>query len=299
MPEDPPYLRIVAELRRRIESGELTPGARVPSVRRVAAEWDVALATATKALAVLSQEGLVRAVPRVGTVVATPAPARRSAPRRDPSVHLTRDLVVRAAIDIADAQGFAALSMRAVAVELGVPTMSLYRHVRGRAELAMLITVFGEHRLPAVPPPTWRAQLELSARMQWAAYRQHPWLPRLIPITRPHPTRNLMPYVEWALRAVDGHGQDTTTMLHAHITLFGYVRGTAVDIETEAQAEFDTGLSAEQWMDANEAGFSAVLDSGSFPVFARVSSEEFAFDLDALFEFGLQRLLDGFAVLFR
>ncbi|MEU6233613.1 winged helix-turn-helix domain-containing protein, partial [Kitasatospora sp. NPDC047058] len=70
---DPPFQRIAADLRRRISGGELAPGARVPSTRRLAQDWGVALATATKALTVLRYEGLVEALPRVGTVVAARA----------------------------------------------------------------------------------------------------------------------------------------------------------------------------------------------------------------------------------
>lgn len=72
---EPPYQRIVADLRRRITDGELRPGDRVPSTRQLAIRWGVALATATKALTTLRQEGLVRAEARVGTVVAQPEPA--------------------------------------------------------------------------------------------------------------------------------------------------------------------------------------------------------------------------------
>ncbi len=301
MAVDPPYLRIAAELRQRIESGDLSPGSRVPSVRGIAAEWGVAMATATKVVATLRDAGLVHAVPRVGTVVATPAPSRRSAPRRDATARLTRRQVVRVAIDTADEVGFAGLSMRAVAAELGVPTTSLYKHVRGRDELALLMAdeVFGRHRLPAVPPPTWRAQLELVARMQWAAYRAHPWLPTIVSLTRPQPMPNLLHHAEWVLRALEEHGQDLTTIFRTHITLFGYVRGTAVNIEPEAHAEADTGLSADQWVDANDGLFGQVIDSGAFPAFSRVVATPFDFDLDEVFEFGLQRMLDGFAVLFR
>ena len=66
---EPPYLQIVADLRKRIASGELQVGARVPSTREITREWGVAMATATKVLAALRQEGLVRSVPGVGTVV--------------------------------------------------------------------------------------------------------------------------------------------------------------------------------------------------------------------------------------
>ena len=65
----PRYLEIAAELRRRIESGELAPGMRVPSTRGIVDEWGVAMATATRVLTELRQQGLVRAVPGVGTVV--------------------------------------------------------------------------------------------------------------------------------------------------------------------------------------------------------------------------------------
>src|SRR5215469_13876321 len=79
----PRYREIAAELRRRIESGELAPGMRVPSTRAIVDEWGVAMATATRVLTELRHEGLVRAVPGVGTVVdrgrrpARPAPVPR------------------------------------------------------------------------------------------------------------------------------------------------------------------------------------------------------------------------------
>src|SRR5258706_8508085 len=70
-----PYRLIVDEIRARIAAGRLRPGDRVPSARQITQEWGVAIATATKALATLQAEGLVRAVVGVGTVVATPAVA--------------------------------------------------------------------------------------------------------------------------------------------------------------------------------------------------------------------------------
>lgn len=80
---EPPYLRIADEIRGRIESGALRPGERVPSAREITREWTVAIATATRALATLQAEGLTRAVPGIGTVVAHP-PAARRPPQRGP-----------------------------------------------------------------------------------------------------------------------------------------------------------------------------------------------------------------------
>ena len=65
----PPYAQIAAELRDQINNGTLAPGDRVPSTREITQRWGVAMATATKALAALRQEGIVRPVPGVGTVV--------------------------------------------------------------------------------------------------------------------------------------------------------------------------------------------------------------------------------------
>ncbi|MGO4428402.1 GntR family transcriptional regulator, partial [Streptomyces sp. MCAF7] len=143
---DPPYLRIVTEIRRRIADGELAPGDRVPSTRQIAKEWGVALATATKALTTLRVEGFVEARPRVGTVVATRAaapPTRRTplSPPPPPGAEheLTRERIVRAAIEIADSEGLAALSMRGVAARLGVAAMSPYRHIGSKEDLVLLM----------------------------------------------------------------------------------------------------------------------------------------------------------------
>jgi DNA-binding GntR family transcriptional regulator len=99
-------MRIVDDIKRRIADGRLRTGDRVPSTRQLARDWGVALATAAKALTVLAQEGVVVAEPRVGTLVARPRDGR--APARRPMMSendLTRERIVRAAIEIADADG--------------------------------------------------------------------------------------------------------------------------------------------------------------------------------------------------
>src|SRR5689334_25423292 len=70
----------------------------------------------------------------------------REPPTRGPKPGLELGGIVAAAIKLADAQGLGELSMRKVAQELGVGTMSLYRYVPGKAELLdlMLDAVYGE-----------------------------------------------------------------------------------------------------------------------------------------------------------
>ncbi|MEU5426041.1 GntR family transcriptional regulator [Streptomyces olivoreticuli] len=302
----PPYLRIAAEIRRRIVDGELAPGDRVPSTRRIAEEWDVALATATKALTTLRQEGLVRAQERVGTVVT--GPQHRAAPARPrtaatPERELTRERIVRTAIEIADTEGLAALSMRGVAARLGAATMSPYRYVNSKDDLVLLMadTVLGRLPRPSRAPAAWRARLELGARSLWAVHRAHPWLAHIGPLTRPLMLPNLMTYSELMLSALDGHGLDPTTMLNLNVLLYSHVQGLAVQLEREAQAQSVTGLSEDQWMDTQTPALAALAASGDYPTFARVITAltETGYDLhlDELFEIGLTSMLDGMAVL--
>ncbi|MFB7032274.1 MULTISPECIES: GntR family transcriptional regulator [unclassified Streptomyces] len=85
MPEldrTPPYLQVVQELRRRIVDGELADGDRLPSVRQIAEEWQIAQATAMKALAALRADGLAESVVGVGTVVRSQRTLHRSAADR-------------------------------------------------------------------------------------------------------------------------------------------------------------------------------------------------------------------------
>jgi AcrR family transcriptional regulator len=299
----PPYARIAAELRRRIEAGELAPGDRVPSTRAITQRWGVAMATATKALAALRHEGLVRAVPGVGTVVADTAPHPGTAPHSatrsagssadDPAV---RTRIVRAAVALADAEGTAGLTMRRIAAELGVPTMSLYRHVPNKERLIALMVdeAFAREPLPERPPEGWRARLELSAAVQWGLYRAHPWLASALNLSRPLLVPHGMRHIEWALEALDGLGLDADTRMHAAVTLFGHVRGQAIDTEAEVRATRASGITGEQWMDAQHDRMTALLARGGLPHFAAVADES---DLSpaSLYEFGLTTLLDGLA----
>jgi len=73
----PQYQKIAKHLRESIESGRLTPGARLPSVRRLAEEHEVSLLTALQALRLLEQERYVHARPKSGFYV---RPARQNEP---------------------------------------------------------------------------------------------------------------------------------------------------------------------------------------------------------------------------
>ncbi|WP_421106591.1 TetR/AcrR family transcriptional regulator C-terminal domain-containing protein [Streptomyces sp. NEAU-S77] len=305
--DQPPYLRIVTEIRQRIIDGELAPGDRVPSTRQIARERGVALATATKALTTLRLEGLVETRPRTGTVVAGTAPVTpprkpaSSAPVPAPEQELTLDGIVRTAIAIADAEGLPALSMRGVAARLGVAAMSPYRYVPSKDDLVLLMAdaAFGEETYPADAPEGWRPRIELGARTLWTLYRRHPWLAQLGSLTRPLIVPNLIAHGEWMLSALDGHGLDPTTLFDIHILIYSHVQGMAVHLEWEAHAEASTGQSEDQWMDSRAPALRELVESGRFPTFAKVvgsftaGTGGYDLRLDDLFASGLSALLDG------
>ncbi|WP_424891315.1 GntR family transcriptional regulator [Streptomyces sp. XH2] len=250
-PAPAPYLRIAAELRARIASGEIRTGEKVPSVRQISQEWGIATATAGKVLSVLRAEGLVRAVPGVGTVVGAatgPPPHRPNGALRT----LTRDHIVRTAVALADVHGAAALSMRALAAELGVPPMALYRYVPGKSDLVALMAdaAFAERGLSGRAPAGWRGRLEAAARHQWALCRRHPWLPAA---GLPAAAAGLM---EWAMAPALRRGLEPAAVAGTVAAVTGYVRGMA-------------------------AGLAEGPDAAG---------------LDAAFDFGLARLLDGLSM---
>ncbi|GAB1694789.1 TetR/AcrR family transcriptional regulator C-terminal domain-containing protein [Krasilnikovia sp. M28-CT-15] len=310
---DSPYLRIVADIRRRIAAGELRPGDPVPSARRICRDWGVAIATATKVHAALRREGLTRAVPGVGTVVVGPAvsppPARRPAvagggsaaayrPRgsgREPGAEINRERIVLTAIDIADAEGMGEVSMRRIAAELRAATMSLYRHVSGKEELIlhMVDAALGERDAAPVTGER-RSRLAYVGRSIWRVFRRHPWLAGAMSLTRPQLVPNALSIADEVLGALAGTGLNPEEQLYVHLTLFSFVRGLATALEAESEAQRETGLDNEEWMRTQEPRLDELVPAGS--ALRPLIQSDIDFDLDRLFEFGLNRLLDGLQV---
>ncbi|MFB9902983.1 TetR/AcrR family transcriptional regulator C-terminal domain-containing protein [Allokutzneria oryzae] len=288
----PPYRRIAAEIRSRIEAGELRPGDRVPSTRAVTREWGVAMATAAKALDLLRQEGLVEAHPGAGTVVRATSPKPRRSPPADQT--LTRFRITTTAIRVADAEGLDAVSMRRLAAELAVGPMSLYRHIAGKDELVhlMLRQVFRTRPLPDPPPPTWRERLSAVCRLQWSLYRAHPWLAELISVTRPLLIPEAMIHTEWTLQALRGLGLSSEEQNREALTLPAFVRGLALSRAAELTAVRESGLTSAQWWLAQQAEVHALFASGRFPCLAAMRGVP-GDNLDVLFEHALTRHLSG------
>jgi hypothetical protein len=139
----------------------------------------------------------------------------------------------------------------------------------------------------------------VAARLLWTMFQRHPWAAELMSMTRPQLMPNLLDYTEWTLGPLRELGVDVNTMMFFHLTVFGHVRSTAMNLNAETQAEQDTGMTADEWVETQGATPRDLVTSGRYPTFEHVIGQSFDFDLDTLFEFGLRRLLDGFEVLLR
>ena len=138
---------------------------------------------------------------------------------------LTRDRIVRAGLELADASGVEAVTMRRVGQELGFEAISLYRHVRDKDDLlnGMLDVVLAEWELPPHEEP-WAEAVRTSALSVHAALRRHPWAARLL-MTPGHLRPARLGYMDRLLGTLRRGGFDADTTYHVYHLLDGHIFG--------------------------------------------------------------------------
>lgn len=216
--------------------------------------------------------------------------------RRGPKPGLDIARIVASAIELADADGLAALSMRGVATRLGVAVGSLYTYVPGKTELIalMLDTVAGNSTPPHTFPGGWRDKLEAWAREDWHEFRRHPWVPQ-VASARPLPGPNMVAWYESALTVLAETSLPENEKVAVIEAVDGYVRGsarTAADA-SEAERRFGAGSS---WTAQHEQVLSRHIRPDTHPrtIAAAAANALPSYDsVEPSFEFGLQRLLGG------
>ncbi len=205
--------------------------------------------------------------------------------------------IAAAAIEIADTEGFEAVSMRRVAQQLGAGTMTLYHYVANKDELVTLMmdAVMGEILVPAEElPSAWRPAMSRIAISTLASLRNHRWTLDLLDEPRPSP--NKLRHLEQSLQAMAAASADPKARLEAIVLIDEYVFGFAIREAQEPDAQGPT------WAPGVREFFERELASGQFPC----ARELLGTDLDAgvavvrelfreegRFERGLERLLDG------
>ncbi|MEV3926053.1 TetR/AcrR family transcriptional regulator [Actinomadura coerulea] len=236
------------------------------------------------------------------------------APRTGPGPRpgLSVEVIVDTAIAVADAEGMAALSMRAVGERLGRTAMALYTYVPGKAELVDLMYDRALAELPGGYDTAdgWRAALTRWARDSWEFYLRHPWMLQVSqarPVLGPNEYRAL----EALLGVLAPTGLPAREVRRAVSALSSVVRGAAQTLAESRQAVRATGLSEEEWWYGRAGALEALAPGFTerFPLVAWLNAEDVlggAEDVPYLeqaareaLEGGLALVLDGIAAALR
>jgi AcrR family transcriptional regulator len=210
-------------------------------------------------------------------------PARKRRPRGS----LTPDVILDAAEAVA-AQGFDALSMRAVAGRLGAVPMALYNHFATKEQLvdALLDRVLGRFE-PAPATEDWAEDLRRFARAHRRLLVRHPWA--VAPLfTQPNPGMSSVRIGEFALGILRRGGFSNARAVAAFSGIIALNYGWSSF--TSARDLDAAGPSHDV------AAMLAQLPPADYPLTVDVANEMGAYGSDQHYEFVLDQLLTGLRV---
>ncbi|GAB2461623.1 TetR/AcrR family transcriptional regulator [Xylanimonas ulmi] len=213
----------------------------------------------------------------------------RKAPRgRGPRPQLTVEQIVGAAVEIADADGLATVTMQRLADRFGFTAMSLYRYVPGRPELVTLMIDAAMGAAPAGDrPEEWRLALHAWAIDLHTVFRRHPWLASATLQARPLGPHELS-WIERAVATLRGTGLTGPEQVDAALVIVGHLR-TAVQAEAGIAADDGARLAAglHETLREHATDFPALAEAAADGAFGPHDNDGFAF--------GLRCILDGLA----
>jgi AcrR family transcriptional regulator len=222
------------------------------------------------------------------------------AARRGPRPRLDVLAVTAAAVALADADGLGAVTMRELAVRLGLasPT-ALYTYIPGKAELIDLMVdrCFAEFALdPGSAPADVRSRVLAVADANRVLVRRHLWLAD-VAVDRPPLGPGQLHKYELELTALDGLGLGDHEMEYALTIVTTFVRA---HVAATAAAGSDAAEAA-WWAEAGPE-LARHADPADYPLGNRVGSavgaeQGRALDPDAAYAFGVERIAAGIAVL--
>ena len=203
---------------------------------------------------------------------------------------LTRERVLRAAVELADREGLESLTMRKLADELGAGTMSLYHYVPNKDDLlaGMIDVVFSEIELPTTDVE-WRTAMRRRAASTRAALNRHRWA-----VGRMEGTHSGLANArvhEAVLGCLREAGFSIEATVQAMSVQDAYVYGFALQ---EKDLPFET--AQESAVVAEQQGWDDAALAREFPYLAEVVAGHVAkvgYDFTEAFEYGLDLILDA------
>lgn len=209
--------------------------------------------------------------------------------RRQP---LDQAQVVRAALALMDEVGLDGVNMRALAAKLGVKAASLYRHVKDKEELLILMA---DELSAEIPPETqatgWREALREAAHRYRRALLRHRDAARLMAATMPAGPRRLQ-HVEAAMKMMLDAGLSDADAARAAYHFNNFVNEFAADEARAEAAARQMGVSKKKLTELGRRMFRQ-LPASDFPTLTRLADQIVDGDMDGLFEFGLEVWLSG------
>ncbi|HXF37228.1 MAG TPA: TetR/AcrR family transcriptional regulator C-terminal domain-containing protein [Actinomycetota bacterium] len=206
--------------------------------------------------------------------------------RRTP---LSRERVVRAALELVDREGLEALSMRRLGAELGVEAMSLYNHVRDKDDLLGAVTELALSRF-RVPEPSgdWAEDARRAAREWRRLFLEHPSLIRLL-AERNEPLRSpaALGPMEHALDILARAGLTPREAVQAFHAFGGYIFGFVM-MEQGIMLTGDDPVRRRAHVEMAEA-----VEAAHLPRLREAMPDLMECDGDEQFVFGLELLIEG------
>ncbi|MEV4758402.1 TetR/AcrR family transcriptional regulator [Micromonospora sp. NPDC049559] len=211
---------------------------------------------------------------------------------------LSREQIVRAAIELLDAEGPAGLSMRRLGTRLGSGATSVYWYVANKDELLELAVdeVMGEVYVPEPGDTGWRVGASIFITGMRAMLLRHPWVLGLLGV-RPNLGPNAMRMGERTIALLSASGFSPMEIAHASSLLMSHAIGSATMVSAALHRTRESGLSIEQQMEQLKPYLDRV--AAEHPHYDRWRQEVGPSTSDPervweeSFTFGLERLLDG------
>lgn len=217
-------------------------------------------------------------------------------PRRGPKREMSVELIVEAAVEIADAEGLGAVSMAAVAARLGFTPMSLYRYVTAKDDLLLLMQEEATGRPPEEfrDAPGWRARLGVLFAAQVEIYLRHPWVLSL-PISGIPMTPNSSAWIDAGLEALQDTPLTEEERIAVVLLITGQSRFYGTVLAGYADQARSSGLDDQAITTGQAAIYDTLVTAAEFPALRRaIDAGVFTSPVDP-FQFGFERTLDGVA----
>ncbi|WP_431959716.1 TetR/AcrR family transcriptional regulator [Actinacidiphila sp. bgisy160] len=223
----------------------------------------------------------------------TVTPPARSPRRRVPRNTLNPDRILDAAVALLDRHGPEAFTMRALAQELGVGTMAVYSHFKGKDEIIDAVNerLLGEIELPSGGSGPPRGQLIELCVGVYRLFSEHPSALQLL-TSRPLRGDEAIAVIDRMLCLLIEAGLDPSAAARAQVALMQYTVGAALWVVRRKRAECE---EAEAGLRERIRGRLADLPPDSYPSLVGLAPELVAAQQSgrAQYEGGLSALLDG------